>query len=58
MCNKEAHYVNECPKKKRVGIKIFEGLNDLEWITDSEYASDNDRIYYLFDETLSSSYSE
>ena len=34
---------------------MFKDVKDLELITGSEENSDNDSIYYLFDETLSSS---
>ena len=56
--NEEGHYANECPKKKKANIKIFEDFNDLELITDSEDISENDSIYYLSGETLRSSDSE
>ena len=58
LCNEEGHYANKCPKKKKANIKIFEDFNDLELITDSKDVTENDSIYYLFDETLRSSDSE
>ena len=62
LCNEEGRYANECPKRKKANIKMFEDFNDLELITDSEDISENDSIYYLSEETLSNldseSYSE